>query len=244
MKPALVHIDDVGLTLSGRLVFEHVSFDIHADDIILIIGPNGAGKTMLLKTLLGFIAPTSGSISVLGNEVPDLSRSPLRLGYVPQRLPFDRDFPLTVEELLSHTINFAKTSHTVDDLLESVGAASTAEKSIGMLSGGQWQRVLLARALANDPTLLILDEPTSGVDASGEVSMFDLVHNLHHSKNVAVIMISHDLALAARISSHVICLNQRMVCSAPPRSALTDSNLKALYGMNLDFTHEQHTRHD
>lgn len=243
VQPPLVAVKDLVVLIDDRLVLDHITFDIQRHDIVLIIGPNGAGKTMLLRTMLGLVPITDGSIEVNGSFVPDLAHSSLRIGYVPQRLPFDRDFPLTVRELLAHTISVSKTSHTVEESLAAVGVQAAIDKPIGALSGGQWQRVLLARALVNDPDLLVLDEPTSGVDAAGEASMFDLVHELNHTRHMAVFMVSHDLALAARIASHVLCINQRLVCSAPPRLALSDENFKALYGMNLPFTHEEHVRH-
>ncbi len=218
-------------------LIENITFSIEEGSIVAIIGPNGAGKTTLVKAILGLI-PSIGTVSVFG--IPFTGKNfHIKIGYVPQRLEFDRTFPLTVSELLSFTIPpmlsfpFIKRMRKkayIDNLLEIVGALDLAERIIGSLSGGELQRVMIAKAIVNEPKILFLDEPASGVDIEGQERFHDLIMRLNKERGLTVILISHDLNIVYRFADNVLCMNRRLICSGRPKETLTDEVIKSVYG--------------
>jgi len=180
----------------------------------------------------------TGTVSLLGQAPSELDAGS-RIGYVPQRIEFDRTIPMTVSELLSFSIppmySFSLRSkktevETTGRLLNTVGAAELRDRLIGSLSGGELQRVMIARALIRDPAVLFLDEPASGVDIEGQERFYDLVRMLNQEQGLTVIMISHDLNIVYRFADEVLCLNRRLVCSGIPEKTLTDEVMKSVYG--------------
>jgi ABC-type Mn2+/Zn2+ transport system ATPase subunit len=181
------------------------------------------------------------------------NNSNVKVGYVPQRLEFDRTFPLNVSELLRFTVPpfysfpFHKKREEkghISRLLEIVGAHDLLNRSIGSLSGGELQRIMIAKAIVNDPKILFLDEPASGVDIEGQERFYDLVKRLNKEKVLTVILISHDLNIVYRFADNVLCLNRRLVCSGRPAVALTDEVIKSVYGeMMGGYIHSCH-EHD
>lgn len=224
----LLEVSDLKVTLEGKVVLEKLSFAVMQREVLTILGPNGAGKTVLLRAVLGTL-PHEGSITW---------KKGTRIGYVPQRLPYIRDIPLTVQDFFALKRG---TGTDVDEMLHAVGlGGETGKKLIGDLSSGQFQRVLIAWALAGDPDVLLFDEPTTGVDIGGEETVYALLSKLHHERNLAMLIITHDLAVVHRLSTTVLCLNRQPICQGPPLSTLTPENLQRLYGTEVKFYEHKH----
>ena len=245
-------VENLCVKADNRHLVENITFSIEEGRIVAIIGPNGAGKTTLIKAILGLIPYETGSVSLFGRPFKRVN-SHDGIGYVPQRLEFDRTFPLTVSELLRFTVPplyafpFRKRSEEkehIDRLLKTVGAQDLMGRNIGSLSGGELQRVMIAKAIVNEPKLLILDEPASGVDIEGQERFHDLVKRLNKEKGLTVILISHDLNVVYRFADDVLCLNRKLVCSGKPEEMLTDEVIKSVYGEMMGaYIHSCH-EHD
>ncbi len=231
-------VENLCVTADNRHLLENITFTIEEGRIVAIIGPNGAGKTTLIKAILGLVPYETGAVSMFGRPFKH-SNSHVKVGYVPQRLEFDRTFPLTVSELLRFTVPpvysfpFYKGKEEVthiDRLLKTVGALDLKDRTVGSLSGGELQRIMIAKAIVNEPKILFLDEPASGVDIEGQERFHDLVRRLNREKGLTVLLISHDLNVVYRFADDVLCLNRRLVCSGRPEEALTDDVIKSVYG--------------
>ncbi len=237
-RMSLVEVKELNVIFGEHTILDDVSFSIDRGDIVAVIGPNGAGKTVLLKTLLGIQKPTSGEIVI---------KQGLKTGYAPQKLEFDRDFPMTVEEFMlmqSHNrIIFParETKQKISTLLEEVGVEGVAFKKIGELSGGQLQRVLIAASLAGDPDIVYLDEPSAGVDIGGEQTIYHLIDEIHKSRGLTLVIVSHDIDFVYRASNKVLCLNRRKLCFGIPEEALTAEVLnKVFLEMATPYHHKPH----
>lgn len=245
-------VDNLCVKMNGSHLLENITFTVEEGEIVAIIGPNGAGKTTLIKAILGLIPYESGSVKFFGYQFKH-NGSQVGVGYVPQRLDYDRSFPLTVSELLGFTVPplYAFPFHKrrgekehIDELLGIVGARDLAQRSVGSLSGGELQRVMIAKAIVNEPKILFLDEPASGVDIEGQERFHDLVKRLNKEKGLTVILISHDLNVVYRFADNVLCLNRKLVCSGKPEEALTDDVIKSVYGEMMGaYIHSCH-EHD
>jgi zinc transport system ATP-binding protein len=222
----VLSLEDVSVEAGGRKLVEHVSFKLNAGELVALIGPNGAGKTTLLRAILGELR-FSGHIHVQG-----------KIGYVPQRLSFDRSMPMTVLEFLALGLQrrpialgvAARVKQSVGAMLERVGGASLVNKPLGGLSGGELQRVLLAAALGNGPSLLLLDEPAAGVDIEGEAAFNELIQREVHEKNCAAILVSHDLSVVADITDRVLCINRVLMCEGKADDLLTAETISRVFG--------------
>lgn len=224
----MLRVSDLTVTIEGRAVLENLSFVVRRGEILTILGPNGAGKTVLLRALLG-VVPHQGSITWTTGT---------RIGYVPQRLPYIKDIPLSVADFFALKTNAVP---DVQEMLATVGlAGDVGKKRIGDLSSGQFQRVLIAWAIAGDPHVLLFDEPTTGVDIGGEETVYALLARLHRERNLTMLIVTHDLAVVHRLSSTVLCLNQELICQGPPVSTLTPENLQRLYGADVKFYEHKH----
>ena len=224
----VLQVSDLKVTLEGRAVLAKLSFIVRRGEILTILGPNGAGKTVLLRALLGTV-PHEGSITW---------KKGTRIGYVPQRLPYIKNIPLSVADFFALKRNAGP---DVEGMLRTVGlAGELGRKRIGDLSSGQFQRVLIAWALAGDPHVLLFDEPTTGVDISGEETVYGLLARLHRERNLTMLIVTHDLAVVHRLSSTVLCLNKHPICQGPPISTLTPENLQRLYGAEVTFYEHRH----
>jgi ABC-type Mn2+/Zn2+ transport system ATPase subunit len=231
-------VENLCVKLNKHHIIENITFSVDRGSIVAIIGPNGAGKTTLVKALLGLVPVTAGSIYLFGQRMGE-NNTHTRVGYVPQRLDFDRACPLTVSELLSFTVpphyslpflKIRKGKKHIRELLETVGAIDLADRCVGMLSGGELQRVMIAKAIVNNPKILFLDEPASGVDLEGQERFYDLIRRLNREQGLTVLLISHDLNVVYRFADNVLCLNRKLVCSGRPSEALTDEVIKSVYG--------------
>jgi len=215
-------------------VIDNVSFSIPEKATTILIGPNGSGKTTLLKIMIGLLEPTSGTVRVYGKKPKDMRNN---IGYVPQKLYFDKTFPITVMEFLK--LADTSSEDEILSILESVGANNLAPSRIGELSGGQLQRILIARSLLGKPKILFLDEPVSGIDISGEQNFYDLIKDIQEKYGVTVVMVSHEVNVVSQIANQVICINKEMLCSGEPSEALLPEVIEQLYGKNVSLYKHQ-----
>ena len=230
-EPALA-IEHLSLHLGGRRIIDDLSVSIPVGASLAIIGPNGAGKTALFRALLGAL-PVEGTIRW---------KPGTRIGYVPQQLDLARDLPITGMDFLrakpgADAVGGAGLAAALADVGVSM---STADLPIGALSGGQFQRLLLAFALLGSPNVLLLDEPTAGVDEAGEERLNELVQRLHRNRRLTVLLISHDLSVVHRQATHVLCLSRHRMCFGPPRKILTTELLTSVYGGDVGFHVHEH----
>ncbi len=232
--------DNVSVTYPGQQnkAVEKISFEIKEGSITTMIGPNGSGKSTLIKAMLG-IMDYEGEIKVWGKEVALVYE---KIGFVPQRYVFDRHFPVSVEEFVGMPVMDQQIrGKKVRQALKAATVTELSKRLLDQLSGGQLQRVLLARALVNEPQLLVLDEPEAGVDVGGEQSLYDLLEELTHEKKLTVLVASHELDVVYTYADQVVCLNKRMVCSGKPREVLKQSVFEELYGRELKFYGHTHS---
>ncbi len=224
-----------------------LSFELPESSVLAILGPNGSGKSTLLKVLLGLVRPAAGEVQLFGR--PPSATAAATLGYVPQVKTLDRSFPALAQELVVNGLRRGWPGRLGQDerrsaaeALEAVGAAHLADRPLGKLSGGELQRVYLARALVRRPRLLLLDEPASGIDAVGESDMYRLLDRYHVESGATVMMVTHDWEAAYHHATHVLVLSSsRAVGFGPHDDVLTDQNLRRAFG-HADHDHRMHMR--
>ncbi|GAB4338097.1 MAG: zinc ABC transporter ATP-binding protein ZnuC [Candidatus Abyssubacteria bacterium] len=223
----ILDIRDLTVRFNGHVILNHLNFYVNSGEIVAIIGPNGSGKTTLLKAILGLV-PYQGEIRIFGLPARQALRD---IGYVPQKFDFDKTFPLTVKEFIS----FIKASSEdwKDEVLREVGVVTFADKRIGELSGGQLQRLLIAKALLKQPRLLMLDEATSGVDIAAEMTFYELVSHLNETHGVTIMLISHEVNMVYSFATQILCLNKDLVCNGRPKEAITKEVMEKLYGKDI-----------
>jgi len=216
---ALVTFKDVNLSYGGHKVLDEVNISIAAGEIVTIVGPNGSGKSSLLRALIGALKPVSGQIT---------RASGLRVGYVPQKLHIDPTLPMTVTRFLSLPVKI--TDMEASEALAQAGVPDLGPRQMSNLSGGQFQRVLLARALLHKPQLLLLDEATQGLDQPGSAAFYRHIEKVRDQLNCAVLMISHELHVVMSASDRVICLNGHVCCEGKPDVVASAPEYRALFG--------------
>ncbi|NDW54851.1 metal ABC transporter ATP-binding protein [Aliiroseovarius sp. PrR006] len=214
----LIKAKDLTVRHGAHLVLDQVNISVAPGEIVTIVGPNGSGKTSLLRALLG-LTPSKGKVT---------RKAGLVVGYVPQKLALDPTLPLPVRSFLN--LPTSHTSQQVADMLDRVGVPGIEARQIAALSGGQLQRVLLARALLEKPDILILDEPTQGLDQMGEAGFYRLIEDVRRDTGVAVLMVSHDLHVVMSASDRVICLNGHICCEGKPHVVQNAPEYRALFG--------------
>lgn len=215
----LVRLAGACVWANGRWLVRDVSFEVHAGEIVTLVGPNGSGKSTTAKLALGIADLSSGAV-----KRPD----GLRVGYVPQKLALDPAIPLTVERLMRLTTRLAKGE--AQAALDLTGVAHLRKESVHNLSGGEMQRVLLARAIARKPHLLVLDEPAQGVDLAGEVALYKLIADIRHRLGCGILLVSHDLHLVMAETDRVICLNGHICCQGTPSDVMMDAQYRKMFG--------------
>lgn len=239
MSPqALISAKNIGLSFNRRNILQSVELNVHRGEIITLIGPNGAGKTSLVRIILGLIKPDQGEVQQAAD---------MRIGYMPQRLTLSPNLPIDVRRFLA----LADDSHKLDSVADEVGIVHLLKHPMQALSGGETQRVLLARAMLREPDLLVLDEPAQGVDVTGQSELYALIGRIRDRHGCGVLMVSHDLHLVMAATDRVLCLNQHVCCSGTPDAvsqhpaylelfgAVTPDNL-AIYTHHHDHTHDIH----
>ena len=226
-KGIILKVENLNVKLAGQVILDNLSFEVKEGDILTILGPNGAGKTVLLKALLG-ILPVKGKIEW---------KAGVKTSYVPQRLPFIKDIPMSVAEFFK--LKGASLKETLD-ILSSIGLKDDMpRKKIGDLSSGQFQRVLIGWALVSHPQVLLFDEPTTGIDASGQESVYGLLEKLGKEKNLTILLVTHDLSIVYKLGTYCLCLNKEMLCYDAPKD-LTADDLNRLYGGEVKFFQHTH----
>ncbi|MCE5199713.1 MAG: metal ABC transporter ATP-binding protein [Armatimonadota bacterium] len=246
-----VELTDVTVSRNGMVTLDRISLTIKRGEFAGIIGPNGAGKTTLVKAILGLIQPDSGEIKVFDRPISELGHLRSKIGYVPQIFTIDLNFPVTVcEMVLMGTygrLGIARRPGRAEKdaamaALEKVGIVDLKDRPIGRLSGGQRQRAFIARALANNPDLLLLDEPTTGVDVATTGNVYTLLRGLK-SEGVTVIMVSHDVGVVAAYIDTLACLNKSLVAHCRPGETECNNALQAMYGCDVAFLHHGDAPH-
>lgn len=247
-RPALIEATDLCLQFGERQILDQVSLRIHRGEIVTLIGPNGAGKTSLVRVVLGLQAPSSGLLT---------RESGLTIGYMPQKLHIEPSLPLTVQRFLQLALSYRlrrgdKYSREQDAIMDSMrltGIEPLLHSPMHTLSGGETQRVLLARALLRNPALLVLDEPVQGVDVAGQSRLYQLIADIRDQRGCGVLMVSHDLHLVMAATDTVICLNQHVCCHGHPASVTGHPAYLELFGHAVNtsmavYTHNHDHHHD
>lgn len=218
----LVQGRSICLTRQGKSILQAVDLDILPQQIVTLIGLNGAGKTTLVKIILGLIQPDSGAIR----------RKPgLTIGYSPQNIDRDPVMPLTVQGFMQ--LGSPTNKSRIDEVLDEVGASGLGRQQVMDLSGGEFHRIMLARALLREPDLLVLDEPLAGVDVTGQSDLYRLIGEIRDRHHLGVLMVSHDLHLVMAATDHVICLNQHVCCTGHPETVANHPEFMNLFGDGL-----------
>lgn len=236
-KKILLRADDISVAYQQRRVLRNVSIEVETGEVVTVIGPNGAGKTTLIRIALGLLPPTSGAVHL---------EPGLRIGYLPQRFDIEQTMPIDVGRFLNLT--GIRDRQRIGDVLREVKAENLVGSSLQELSGGELQRVLLARALLRDPELLVLDEPAQGVDLHGQVEFFSLLDRLRNERGCSVLMVSHDLHLVMAATDRVVCLNNHVCCTGTPASVTRNPAFIELFGEEAArslalYAHDRKHRH-
>ncbi len=252
MSQPAVELDRVTVRFGDLTVLEEVTLQVPEGAFWAILGPNGAGKTTLLRVLLGLVRPQRGVVRLFGQPPSQLRPRWRYIGYVPQWHQVDLRFPVRVRDVvlmgrygrIGLLRRPTRADHqAVQQALEQVGIPDLADRPLRALSGGQRQRVFLARALVNAPRLLLLDEPTAGVDAAASEGLYDLLRRLHREQGITVLLVSHDIGVVAQYVNGVACVNRRLVTHGRPEEVLTEPTLAAMYGCQAVFFHHGQAPH-
>lgn len=227
----ILSVKNLSVELDGQAILDNLNFEIETGDDLAVIGPNGSGKTVLLKALLGLI-PHEGVMEWAPG---------VKIGYVPQKIDADRHLPLNLKNLLHAKEKVLGLKEAVTDPADDVGLTKESlDMPIGHLSGGQFQKALIAFALLGKPNVLLLDEPTASIDLPGEAKIYDLVHRLQDKYDMTVILVSHDLSFVYQYATKVLCLNKTSLCFGTPEEALNPKTLEKLYGGPQKYFHHLH----
>lgn len=214
----LIAAEHLGVNFGGAVILDHIDLTVRAGEIVTLIGPNGSGKTTLVRTMLGLVKPTHGRVV----------RSATRVGYVPQGFTRDRSLPLTASRFVEG-FDGANQADAFDALART-GVAATADRQLSSLSGGEFARVALARALLRKPQLLVLDEPLAGVDIAGEASLYELIAAMRDETGCGILLVSHDLHVVMASADHVVCLNRHVCCEGDAGDVVRNPAFVQLFG--------------
>jgi len=235
---ALISAKNVSVLKHQKSILDNIDIQISKNDFITIIGPNGAGKTMLLKCLMGFYKPTSGRIE---------RKEKLKIGYMPQSINVIDTMPMTVKDFI--TVRKEYDDISLNKVIIEVNIGEIVNKQLSVLSGGELQRVLLARSLLNNPDLLILDEPAQNLDISGQLNFYKLIQEIYSKRNISILMVSHDLHLVMVSTKKVLCLYKHICCSGAPQQIAKDPEFLSMFGKDMAnmmsiYQHSHDHNHD
>lgn len=238
IKHPLIELKNINVQFEQRDVLKDIYLSLYPNSFLTIVGPNGGGKSTLLKVLLKLIKPSSGEV---------IYHSDVRIGYVPQKIHLDHSLPLTVEKFL--TLKKGVSKRDIEDTLSLLSISHLKQNAMQKLSGGEMQRVLLARAILNKPNLLVLDEPTQGVDITGQTELYQLIHQTRKQLDCAVIMVSHDLHIVMADTNEVLCINQHICCAGTPEIVSHDPTFMHYFGNQFSqnialYTHHHNHKHN
>ena len=214
----LLKVENVGFSINDKSLVKGVSFEVKQSEIVTLIGPNGSGKSTTAKIALGIYKNIDGKVKTYTDKI----------GYVPQKISIDWTFPIRVLDFMSLTENL--TQDQINTALNLTGVEHLKDKSLSNLSGGEFQRVLIARAISKQPELLVLDEPVQGVDFKGEIALYELIKKISEKMKCGILLISHDLHVVMSATDFVICLNGHVCCSGTPQKVIKDNKYKELFG--------------
>jgi zinc transport system ATP-binding protein len=217
---SLVRLDKAGVMRAGRWLVRDVDFEVQRGEIVTLIGPNGSGKSTTAKLALGILKASEGTV---------IRNPAIRVGYVPQKLAVDWTLPLTVDRFLALTNTLSEDDKR--QALQATGIAHLANAEVGELSGGEFQRAMLARVIARKPDFLVLDEPVQGVDFTGEIALYELIASIRDTLHCGILMISHDLHVVMAATDRVICLNGHVCCHGSPQVVAESPEYRRLFGM-------------
>lgn len=244
-----IEVKNLVVELDEHVIVDGISFTVDPGSITAIIGPNGAGKSVLLKALLRLIPKQKGTVKFFGIDHEHYRDVAPSISYIPQYLNFDREFPLTVRGLF--TLKSPRPLHMTDveaqrmnDLLEKVNLVAYVDHRLSALSGGQLQRALIAYSLMDHPKLLILDEPSAGIDVSGQETIYALLQRIQQEEKLTMVLVSHELDVVMQYADQVLCMNKELLCAGVPSEVLSKEMLEKMYGTPLKhFTHKHHSKH-
>ena len=214
----LLKVEKVGVSINDKSLVKGVSFEVKQNEIVTLIGPNGSGKSTTAKIALGIYKKIDGKVKKYTDKI----------GYVPQKISIDWTLPIRVLDFMSLTENL--TQDQINTALNLTGVEHLKDKNLSNLSGGEFQRVLIARAISKQPELLVLDEPVQGVDFKGEIALYELIKKISEKMKCGILLISHDLHVVMSATDFVICLNGHVCCSGTPQKVIKDNKYKELFG--------------
>lgn len=240
MDNTLIQLNNCGILRNRKWLVRGVSLTVDRGQIVTLIGPNGSGKSTTAKMALGIMKPDEGDNTIKEN---------LKISYVPQKLAIDWSLPLRVLDFMNLIENY---DHSIiNEMLTITGIQHLQNEDVRNLSGGEFQRLLMARAIAKKPDFLVLDEPVQGVDYAGEIALYQIIQDIRKNLNCGILLISHNLHVVMSQTNHVICLNGHICCSGEPKSIVKNPEYIKLFGENMDPTlafykheHDHHHHHD
>ncbi len=235
MSDTIIQLKKINFKYGHSRILEDINLEVERKEFLGIIGPNGSGKTTLLKTILGLITPESGEVFLFQKPISKF-RDWQKIGYVPQKATqFDKNFPITVEEIVSlgclHTVDYKK----IENALDIVEMKKFRKRRISDLSGGQQQRVFIAKALCSNPELLILDEPTVGIDSASQEKFYDILSHLNKDHSITILLVSHDIDVVVNEVNKLVCINKKLVYHGSPKEFIKNDYLEKLYGKGRKF---------
>ena len=222
IKNALISAHNLSVIRNEKAILKNIDVEINKNDFLTIIGPNGAGKTMLLKCLMEFYKPDSGKI---------IKKPNLRIGYMPQSINIINTMPMSVRNFITVRKKFDEISFR--QVISETETDKVINKQLSVLSGGEMQRVLLARSLLNNPELLILDEPAQNLDVSGQINFYKLLQSIYSKRNLSILMVSHDLHLVMSSTKKVLCLSNHICCIGKPQQITSDPEFISMFGKDM-----------